>query len=77
MAEPPQSYPVTFTAEEEQALDEEYHVQSFSIDLEEEEDLDWEESLPQSTARLPIDQVTASFIPLTALFSSLKTSLLA
>lgn len=74
MEQSPSSYPVAFSAEEQAALDAEHNVDSFSIDLADEDDLEWEECLPESTAR-PVDEVSMSYPPLTALSSHAKPSL--
>ena len=70
----PSSYPVALSDEEQAALDAEHSIDSFSIDLADEDDLEWEECLPESTAR-PVDEVSMSYPPLTALSSHAKPSL--
>ena len=59
----PRSHSVACTAEEELALDAEMHVSSFSINLDEDDDVDWEESTPQpAETATAFNEASKSFI---------------
>ena len=52
----PKSHSVVFTADEDQELNAELHVSSFSIDLD--DDVDWEERSSEAAAPAAIDEAS-------------------